>query len=262
MIVQKDFLQRVKKHFNLNIYEVKIWTALLSRGVATAGALSDIADVPRSRSYDVLESLEKKGFVIMKLGKPIKYIAVKPEEILIRMQKHILDDSENKVTAMEEVKVTDTFKELELLYKQGVERIEATDISGAIVGRTNIYTYIKALIENAQKQIIIVTTGKGFSRKADVLKNGVRRAKGRGVKITFVAPLTKQHEPDKKRLEEFAEILHCDKMKGRFVIVDGKELVFMTATDEKDLHPSYDTAVWVKSPYFVKAFELLFRQIL
>ena len=56
----------------LNLYEVKIWTALLSRGVSTAGELSDIANVPRSRTYDVLESLEKKGFIIMKLGKPIK----------------------------------------------------------------------------------------------------------------------------------------------------------------------------------------------
>ncbi|MBR9690362.1 TrmB family transcriptional regulator, partial [Candidatus Woesearchaeota archaeon] len=64
MIVEKNFLEKIKE-FGLNTYESKIWTALLSRGVSTAGELSDIANVPRSRSYDVLESLEKKGFVIM-----------------------------------------------------------------------------------------------------------------------------------------------------------------------------------------------------
>ncbi|MBW2966761.1 hypothetical protein KY342_06680, partial [Candidatus Woesearchaeota archaeon] len=74
MIVQKEFLNKLKD-FGLNTYESKLWTALLSRGVSTAGELSDIANVPRSRSYDVLESLEKKGFIIMKLGKPIKYMA-------------------------------------------------------------------------------------------------------------------------------------------------------------------------------------------
>jgi len=57
------------KNLGLNSYEVKIWTALLSRGVSTAGELSDIANVPRSRSYDVLESLEKKGFVKTKKRK-------------------------------------------------------------------------------------------------------------------------------------------------------------------------------------------------
>lgn len=79
MIVQEDFLKKLRGSFDLNEYEVKIWTALLSRGLATAGELSDISNVPRSRSYDVLESLEKKGFVMMKLGKPIKYIAVAPD---------------------------------------------------------------------------------------------------------------------------------------------------------------------------------------
>ena len=64
--IEKKFLNKLKQ-FGLNSYEAKIWTALLSRGVSTAGELSDISNVPRSRSYDVLESLEKKGFIIMKL---------------------------------------------------------------------------------------------------------------------------------------------------------------------------------------------------
>ena len=83
MIVQKHFLNKLRD-FGLNSYEAKLWTALLSRGISTAGELSDIANVPRSRSYDVLESLEKKGFVVMKLGKPIKYIAVSPKEVVER----------------------------------------------------------------------------------------------------------------------------------------------------------------------------------
>ena len=81
MIVKEEFLSNLRRAFDLNLYEVRIWTALLSRGVSTAGELSDIGNVPRSRAYDVLESLEKKGFVVMKLGKPIKYIAVEPKEV-------------------------------------------------------------------------------------------------------------------------------------------------------------------------------------
>src|SRR4030042_739831 len=95
MIVQKNFLNKIKD-FGLNSYESKIWAALLSRGTATAGELSDISNVPRSRSYDVLESLEKKGFIIMKIGKPIKYIAVQPEEIMQRVKKNLSEDAEKK----------------------------------------------------------------------------------------------------------------------------------------------------------------------
>ncbi len=82
MVVSEETLKKLRSAFNLNIYEVKVWIALLSKGTATAGELSDMSNVPRSRSYDVLESLEKKGFIIMKLGRPIKYLAVSPQEII------------------------------------------------------------------------------------------------------------------------------------------------------------------------------------
>src|SRR3989344_221756 len=94
MIVKEEFLSKLRRSFGLNLYEVRIWTALLSRGVSTAGELSDIGNVPRSRAYDVLESLEKKGFVIMKLGKPIKYIAVEPKEVVERAKKLIRNNSD------------------------------------------------------------------------------------------------------------------------------------------------------------------------
>ena len=92
MIVQKDFLNRLKD-FGLNSYESKLWIALLSRGVSTAGELSDISNVPRSRAYDVLESLEKKGFIIVKVGKPIKYLAVTPTEVVERVKKKVVEDA-------------------------------------------------------------------------------------------------------------------------------------------------------------------------
>jgi UDP-N-acetylglucosamine 2-epimerase (non-hydrolysing) len=40
---------------------------LLSNGVSSAGEIAEISGVPRSRTYDVLEGLEKAGFVIQKL---------------------------------------------------------------------------------------------------------------------------------------------------------------------------------------------------
>jgi len=120
MIVKEEFLKRLRADFDLNIYEVKIWTALLCRGLATAGELSDISQIPRSRSYDVLDSLEKKGFVMMKLGKPIRYIAIEPNEIIRRVKDKIKEKSESRMVSLEKIKKEEIFDELELLYKQGI----------------------------------------------------------------------------------------------------------------------------------------------
>ena len=118
MIVKDEFLSKLRRYFSLNLYEVKIWTALLSRGVSTAGELSDIANVPRSRSYDVLESLEKKGFVVMKLGKPIKYIAVPPNEVVERVKKRIKKQAEEDQTILDEIKESKILEELFNKYKK------------------------------------------------------------------------------------------------------------------------------------------------
>ena len=79
MIIKPELVNQIKEYFGLNIYETKVWLALLGKGIASAGEIAEISRVPRSRTYDVLESLEKQGFAVMKLGKPVKYIAVKPK---------------------------------------------------------------------------------------------------------------------------------------------------------------------------------------
>ncbi len=103
MIISEEFLSRLRKIFDLNLYEVKVWAALLSRGVSTAGELSNISDVPRSRTYDILESLEKKGFIVMKLGKPIKFVALKPEEVIERVKKNLVRDAQEKSKRLDRI---------------------------------------------------------------------------------------------------------------------------------------------------------------
>ena len=171
MIVDDAFLKKLRAAFDLNIYEVKIWTALLSRGVASAGELSDISNVPRSRSYDVLESLEKKGFIIMKLGKPIKYIAIKPEEILKRIKKNLKSNTEKQIEGLNQIKENHVFKEIELLYKQGIEHVDPTRLSGAIRGRENVYSHIESMLSGAKESVIVFTSADGFIRKVNAFRS-------------------------------------------------------------------------------------------
>ena len=254
MIVKEDFIKKLKIIFDLNIYEVKIWTALLSKGVSSAGELSDISNVPRSRSYDVLESLEKKGFILMKLGKPIKYIAVDPKEVLERVKKGIRDEGEEKVRNLEKVREENTFKELDLLHKQGIDNIDPTSLSGAIKGRRNLNDQIETLLRNAKESVLISTTKDGFLRKSEIIKSLSKKLKD--VKIRIIAPDTKEVREFAKNLGNVS-IKYSNSLNSRFVLVDGKELLFMVMDDTK-VHESYDTGVWVKSPYFVKALEGLF----
>ena len=100
MIAQQELINKIKDYFDLNVYETKVWLALLSKGVASAGQVADMSGVPRSRTYDVLESLEKRGFVIQKLGKPIRYLAVKPEIVIEKLKNNTERHAEEKIKTL------------------------------------------------------------------------------------------------------------------------------------------------------------------
>ncbi|MBU0536646.1 MAG: hypothetical protein KKE20_06780 [Nanoarchaeota archaeon] len=256
MIVKDEFLSKLRRYFSLNLYEVKIWTALLSRGVSTAGELSDIANVPRSRSYDVLESLEKKGFAITKIGKPIKYIAVPPSEVVERVKKNMKIEADDKVKRLESLKGTEVVKELNTLHTQGVDLVEPSDLSGSLRGRHNLYNHLELTIRNAEKAVTIMTTSQGLLRKVEGLKPTFEKLKKKGVKIRIAAPLTKETVAAVKELSGVAEVKHTTS-KGRFAIVDGKEIIFMVLNDQ-EVHPTYDVGIWVTTPFFASAMEELY----
>ena len=258
MIVKEEFLSKLRTYFSLNLYEVKIWTALLSRGVSTAGELSDIANVPRSRSYDVLESLEKKGFVVMKFGKPIKYLAVPPTEVVERVKKNMRMEVDRKVKRLEDIKSTEIIEDLKQLHSQGIELVEPSELSGSLKGRHNLYNHLDLMIKNAEKTVTIMTTTQGLMRKIEGLKPTFDKIKKKGVKIRIAAPITKEAKDAVKEMEDVAEIRHTDQ-KARFCIIDGKELIFMII-DDKEVHPTYDVGIWVNTPFFAGALESLFNQ--
>ncbi len=258
MIVKDEFLGKLRRYFSLNLYEAKVWTALLSRGVSTAGELSDIANVPRSRSYDVLESLEKKGFVVMKIGKPIKYIAVPPHEVLERVKKNLLSDTESHIKKLDDLKETDLLDELSSLHTQGVELVEPTDLSGSLRGRMNLYNHMEFTIRGAEESVTIMSTAQGLIRKVEALKPTLEELKKRGVKIRIAAPLDSDGAKEvAKDLEGVAELRNIDHIDARFIIVDGTEVLFMVMHDDH-VHPTYDIGIWVNTPFFAKALDQLF----
>jgi HTH-type transcriptional regulator, sugar sensing transcriptional regulator len=259
MIVKEDFLKKLRSAFDLNIYEVKIWTALLSKGMATAGELSDISNVPRSRSYDILESLEKKGFVIMKLGKPIKYLAVEPIEIINRVRKNIQASADTHIDLVENIKQDKIFQDLELLYKTGIDNVDVTALSGALKGRDNSYHHISSMIERAEKSVSIMTSTEGFLRKLEKFKKQFKKLSTKGIKIKVIAPVTKEAKLLADKHKGLIQLKNANSINARFVIVDDKEVMFMV-TDDSSTHASYDTGIWVSTPYFAGALSSMFTQ--
>jgi len=254
MIVKPELVNQIKEYFNLNIYETKVWLALLSKGIASAGEIAELSGVPRSRTYDVLESLEKEGFAIAKLGKPVKYIAVNPTTVLEKLKANTLKRANENVKVLANLKETKEYAELEDLYKTGIEPIKHNNISGAIKGKSNIFNHLKELVDSAKKEVIICTSTSEVNEKSRIFSSLFSNLNKK--KINLKIALSGEDSEIKRINNKFKINARKLDVNSRFYLVDKEQILFMlsqnTQRDDEDL------GVWINSGFFVTSMTYLF----
>jgi HTH-type transcriptional regulator, sugar sensing transcriptional regulator len=254
MILKKELMAKIKDYFDLNEYESKVWLALISKGIASAGEVAKISGVPRSRTYDVLETLEKRGFAIVKLGKPVKYIGVKPETVLEKLKNNVKKDASERVNLLSRIKESEEFEKIKSLYTEGIHSVKREDLSASLKGKSNITHYLKEIIQNAEKEVVVCTDVEDISCKIALFKQTFNQLKKENIKI-IIALRGKQEKI--KNLEKIFELkIKKIDIHTKFFLIDKKEILFYLSKDSGD----EDTAVWLNSPFFVNAFLNLFQR--
>jgi len=73
-------LDRVGETFDFGEYEIEAYLAVLEHGRLTATEIADRTDIPQPRVYDTVRSLAEHGFVELQESRPMKVLAIEPEE--------------------------------------------------------------------------------------------------------------------------------------------------------------------------------------
>jgi sugar-specific transcriptional regulator TrmB len=249
MVANMQLLDALKQ-IGLNLYERKLWVALLSRGNATAGELSSLAKVPHSRTYDVLESLAEKGFVMIQASKPLKYVAVAPKEALERAKNKLKKDLDVSINRITNLQGSSHMKELNKIHKKGVDLVEPGEMTGSLKGSHTIHQQLETLFRGARNSISILTTNEGLNEINSKYSDMLKRSSNKGVKIRIAATVGKENATAVKTMKRFADVRKLNKsnVQGRICVVDGNHVV-MALTDEKVVHPTQDFAFWTKSEH-------------
>ena len=151
----------------LSLYEAKAFVSLVAIGVGSAEVVADIAGIPRTSAYKVLESLESKGFVFSTPGRPRIY---KPED-LKALRERIMS------------RIRELFEKLEFVEDFLAERGEP-HLVYTIYGREKVMKKIAEMIDSAEEELIISTP-----RMYDIRKNlarNIEMAIKRNVKVIIV----------------------------------------------------------------------------
>ncbi len=244
----EDYINKIRRLFNLNLYEAKIWLALLSQGKSTSGKLSDIANIPKSRSYDILVSLENGGFIVRDLSKPISYRAIPPRELIERLEDKAKEDLEAKVEKLKRLQDSAVLKDLQSLYDRGIKFVEETKVATSYQGLDTAYFRMKKSIKGAKNEIVVISTAGSLENKIKTLSRALKQAKANNVTIHIYAPIKDLSDALATEIKQFGKFNRTNLDIGRFVIVDGQE-VFMFTENEEETHPSNEIVLHIRGKY-------------
>jgi sugar-specific transcriptional regulator TrmB len=150
----------------LTEYEAKTYTALLTTHLNTATQASQKSGVPRTRIYQVLESLQRKGWVRIYSGVPLLFRAIEPKIVFEKVKGNYADLLEsveatlnNEVKDMKEKFVIKKFDMGLDQLKQEIRKAKTVEINNAtnsflkkISGAFNEKAKIKVLLFPGEKK--------------------------------------------------------------------------------------------------------------
>ena len=224
-----DRARRSLQEFGLTDYEIRSYTWLLEIGPATASQLSEASGVPYSKIYEVLGSLEKKGWIEMEHGRPSKYYP-KPPSVAMDIAKSQLENAFKTNEAL-------VLEELQPLYeKKGVR--ERPDI-WIVRGDFNVLAKVRETIQHVQREILAAVPALPDS-VAEPLIPLLKTIVERGVKVqlmTMKAPMTDTME----KLTKLCEVRVREQMFGGGIIADGREVILLLGQEGDE---AIGLAIW------------------
>lgn len=186
------------KNLNFTEYEAKAYLALLEESPLTGYAVAKNSGVPRSKIYEVLESLVLRGDIFVSYGNTPQYIPV-PAKELIRNRR---------------LKAEEAFEQAEKSLVKFEQSSNDRENIWNITGRNEILDKVKACILSAEKRVLLEIWEEEFNE----LESELRQAANKGVTITIIT--YGEIESD------FARVYHHDMSREITEEYDGRWIVF------------------------------------
>ncbi|WP_435347600.1 HTH-type sugar sensing transcriptional regulator TrmB [Haloarchaeobius sp. HRN-SO-5] len=166
-------MERVGERFNLGEYEIDAYLTVLEHGQLTASEIADRTEIPQPRVYDTVRSLSDRGLVELRESRPMKIIAVDPDDAFTDVQSSLAE----------------MVDELNARYTAPARDTEAVSL---VKSRSTILRYLEEVIDAADYELALSLTPDLLERFEDLL--ATRHHQGISIEL-LVTPAAGAPEP-------------------------------------------------------------------
>ncbi len=217
------------ENLGLTSYEIRVYLSLLEAGSMTAADISKKSGVPYSKIYEVLNTLEEKGWLESDSSRPQNFFPKSPTSALEAMKLR----QENNFRESQSV----IANELMPMYtKSGMkERPEIWVARGV----PNILTKVNDVIQNTQQELLVALpyVAENLARPVQPI---LRTLHDKGVRINILAS-AKINSEVIKTLSRVSEVRQREGLFGGGVIGDGRHVVILLGEGSNAMEP---IAIW------------------
>src|SRR3989449_5970355 len=105
VLAADEFSVQSLMKLGLTEYEARIYVVLVKMGPRNASEISFLGKVPRPKTYGAIRGLESKGLLRIVTGKPERYMAVSPNDVLIPLVDKVSRETSECVQVVENLSV-------------------------------------------------------------------------------------------------------------------------------------------------------------
>ncbi len=227
-----DKTRKALEKIGLTSYEIRTLTTLLKSGELTASDLNQRSGVPYSKIYEVLGTLEDKGWIGSDDSRPTKYFAKSPSTgIKTTKQRMESDFLQNQNIIINEL--------VPLYEKSGTS--EKPDI-WVLSGASNIVAKILEMVETCRNEVMIALPEAGEELVKQALPK-LRLLHDKGVDITILT----SDKMDKESIKAIKRVSTVKNKKGLFgggIISDKRYVVILLGSEISSANSSDIVAIW------------------
>lgn len=229
-----DRSRKAMESLGLTGYEIKAYLSLVETGSASASDISKKSGVPYSKIYEVLNSLEDKGWAESDRSRPQKFFPRSPQTGLEATKMRIESDIKDNESLI--------LRELMPVYeKRGIR--EKPEI-WVVRGIYNIAAKVSEIIQTCQQELLIAIP-KVAEDIARPVQPMLRMLHERGVKIAVL--VSEQTSVDTVRaISRIADVRLKTNLFGGGVIGDSRQVMILLGEGRVDNGSFEPIAIWAE----------------
>src|SRR3989344_3073861 len=214
----------------LTEYEAKTLFALFNLHEAEAPEISRLAQVPKTRVYDVLDRLTKKNLIIEIHGRPKRYMSIEPEKVfgsLIEEKRRELAELEKQASALKDsITVTAGSGKHERVMK--------------VKDRSDFMKILGQEIDGAKQTVHAMTP---IGKEHSLIRESVKNAAGRNVEIKLISRINEGGDKVARDFTQAGADIRGFEHGINAYIIDGKKVVLALSDFAQD-KPEYHFTIW------------------